>query len=270
MLAGFIYLLICLCACVRAEYGVFYNPPMTGQVRNTTQDPVYKFGDTVQLRWGMNFEIIDLVLFQNTTNKQEVLQGMSCQSVAAVGVFLTVTAKVRDKTSYDWVVSTHLNLKDGSVFHLQIHNASNINQYFMSRYFNLTDGTTPTNTPSSSSSSPTTTANTSSSSSSSDSSGGSTLSSQAKVGIGVGVGLGSAFLIAVGGFIWLYRRRAAGNFASSTTDPVPYDGQYEGPYDGPYEPHNTGLNQKPPVLPVEAPGESVAEVPGEEMRHELP
>lgn len=267
MLTNLIYLFICLCTCVRAEYGFFYNPPMAGQVRNTTQDPVYKFGDTIQLRWGMNFEVIDLVLFQKSTNKQEILQGMLCQSVAAVGVFLTVTAKVRDKTSYDWIVSTRLDLKDGSVFHFQIHNASNINQFFMSRYFNLTDGATPTNTPSSSSSSQTATTNTSSSSSSSsDSSGGSALSSQAKVGIGVGVGLGSAFLIALGGFIWLYRRRAAGKSVSSTTDPVPHDGKYYGPY----EPHNTGLGQKPPVHPVETPGESVVEVPGEEMRHELP
>lgn len=32
----------------------------------------------------------------------------------------------------------------------------------------------------------------------------------------------------------------------------------------------SGLSQKPPVLPVEAPRKSVTEVPGEEMRHELP
>lgn len=136
-------------------------------------------------------------------------------------------ANLTGVTTYNWVVSTQRNLKDGNVFFFQIRDANNLDSanLFASHYFNITDNDADSTTTASSSTTKTTATMTSptlslstsinttptstSPTASSDSPSGGGLSPQATVGVGVGVGLGCAFILVLGAVIWYFRRRVA-------------------------------------------------------------
>lgn len=239
-----------------SEPGVFLNPPTGGPIHNYTRNPEYKLGETVQLRWATNLDSFSIILWQNDNSEYE-----------------TVQTNLKDSTTYNWIVSTQRDLKDGNVFFFQIVDDTDNSNLFASHYFNITDddGTTATATSSSSSTaSPTpisslfpsaTTSTAASSSDSSSETGG--LPPQAKVGIGVGVGLGGAFFIAIAGTIWYFGRRAQRTGGSSDVVPAGApmtDSQMSSSY---------GLYELPAKEPASGPHYPV-EVSAENERHELP
>ncbi|PYI27878.1 hypothetical protein BP00DRAFT_278594 [Aspergillus indologenus CBS 114.80] len=196
---------------VKAEAGIFYNPPTGGPIHEYSEDPVYTLEQTVQLRWATSLEFISLMLWQNDNSDYEWLQ-----------------TNLSGVTSYDWVVSTQRNLSDGVVFFFQIRDATDLEDWdgvFASHYFNISAGTTTTtaigtSTTTAVSTSATTVpsvaltasaavtaalapAETTTPAAMSSGSG-----TGAKTGIGVGVGLGCALLLTIGlTCYWLWRRR---------------------------------------------------------------
>ncbi|KAE8334003.1 hypothetical protein BDV39DRAFT_165520 [Aspergillus sergii] len=194
---------------VAAEPGIFYNPPTGGPIHVYKDNPVYELGQTVQLRWATSLEYLSLMLWQNDNSDYEWLQ-----------------TNLTGVTTYNWVVSTQRNLKDGNVFFFQIRDANDLESanLFASHYFNITDNDAESTTTASSTTkttatmtSPTlslstsinTTPTSASPTASSDSGSGGGLSPQATVGVGVGVGLGCAFILVLGAVIWYFRRRVA-------------------------------------------------------------
>lgn len=59
-----------------SEPGVFLNPPSGGPIHDYTQDPEYKLGETVQLRWSTNIDSFSIILWQNEDSEYEVVQSM--------------------------------------------------------------------------------------------------------------------------------------------------------------------------------------------------
>ncbi|OGM51372.1 hypothetical protein ABOM_000108 [Aspergillus bombycis] len=241
---------------VAAEPGIFYNPPTGGPIHVYKDNPVYELGQTVQLRWATSLEYLSLMLWQNDNPDYEWLQ-----------------TNLSGVTTYNWVVSTQRNLKDGNVFFFQIRDANDLNSanLFASHYFNITNNDAdPTTTASSSatkgtttmtsptlslSTSITTTPSSASPTASSGTTSGGGLSPQATVGVGVGVGLGCAFVLVLGAVIWYFRRRVARRHKLSTNP-----GYLSGNSTVLLKPY---ISQPPPP-PQQQPA---AEVPGE-SRHQ--
>lgn len=59
-----------------SEPGIFLNPPTGGPIHNYTQNPEYKIGETVQLRWATNLDSFSIIMWQNDNSKYEVVQCM--------------------------------------------------------------------------------------------------------------------------------------------------------------------------------------------------
>ncbi|PGH13426.1 hypothetical protein AJ79_03705 [Helicocarpus griseus UAMH5409] len=262
MLSLLFALILLIYPCVGAEPGIFYNPPTGGPIHEYKDNPIYELGQTVQLRWATTLEYFSLVLWQNDNPQFEWIQ-----------------TNITGITTYNWVVSTQRDLRDGEVFFFQIRDASDVggDNFFGSHYFNITnsdseDSTTATtsSTPSSSSLSSTSTAietptqvvststtptTTSIPSTVSSTTSDTGLAPQAKVGVGVGVGLGLAFLIILALVIWCFRRR------------VSNDTNHDKPQE--YYPSDPIVLDKQHIAPQELPQpRPLFEVPGQSTWHE--
>ncbi|KAE8381264.1 hypothetical protein BDV26DRAFT_255676 [Aspergillus bertholletiae] len=241
---------------VLAEPGIFYNPPTGGPIHVYKDNPVYELGQTVQLRWATSLEFLSLMLWQNDNPDYEWLQ-----------------TNLTGVTTYNWVVSTQRDLKDGNVFFFQIRDANNLDSanLFASHYFNITKGGSDSTSTTTSSSTITTkptattmsstlslsmsthaTSSSASPTASPSSTGGTGLSAQATVGLGVGVGLGCAFVLSLGAVIWYFRRRIA---QRRNLNPAP---DY-------YSGNSTVFPKASQMIPLQQP--SLAEVPGESRHH---
>ncbi|KAE8157317.1 hypothetical protein BDV40DRAFT_305285 [Aspergillus tamarii] len=91
---------------VRAEQGIFYNPPTGGPIHVYKDNPAYELEQMVQLRWATSLESISIMLWQDDNPHAEWLQ-----------------TNLSDVTTYNWIVSTQRNLDDGNVFFFQIRDA---------------------------------------------------------------------------------------------------------------------------------------------------
>lgn len=57
-----------------SEPGTFLNPPTGGPIHDYSQNPVYKLGQTVQLRWATDLNSFSILLWQNDNDNYETVQ----------------------------------------------------------------------------------------------------------------------------------------------------------------------------------------------------
>ncbi|KAJ5116433.1 hypothetical protein N7456_000781 [Penicillium angulare] len=272
----YLWLLAFVYPLVVAEPGVFYNPPTGGKIHDYADNPVYKLGQTVQMRWTTTLASFSIMLWQNNNPDYEWVQ-----------------TDVSDMTSYDWIVSTNQNLTAGDVFFFQVRNASNIedqDELFASHYFNITENSTATTTTFSTTSATETTAPTSADASAEtistsislvasstatattattatthpalsttkasdatgDNPGKGGLSTNAKIGVGIGAGVGIVLIFAGGLILCLHRRRLKSINMSSSQLPGVQNNQSPDTFPGASKFNTEEPDGKPPPI-FEAP-----------------
>ncbi|MCJ1388945.1 hypothetical protein MMC18_001796 [Xylographa bjoerkii] len=104
--------------------GAFYNPPPPDTAPDSTANPIYQAGSTVQLRWSITWDRISLCLVQKGNPNYEFL-----------------LPNVTNANNYDWIVSTSQNISNGNVFSLSIYDPGT-HDSFNSHFFNLTNPST--------------------------------------------------------------------------------------------------------------------------------
>lgn len=290
MLLFFLALALLLQPTIGQSPGAFIKPSPGSLDHDYSKNPKYELDNLMRIQWETDDANrgFDMILWQDQTRKYETLSSRSakfpCQLVCLSFWILwrSATDNLRGNGNYQWKVTTNLSLTDGHAFFLQMVDTNNYTNtpanYFVSRYFNITEGntrrkasgtSTTTITDSTStihitltratSTAPSTTLRTFASASSTASVAlpttihyypvSSGLTSEARLGIGLGVGLGCTFLICMAVIIWYIRRRLA-NISPGSNVPPPWTPMSHAPV-----PTQDATPQyQKPTIPAEVPG----------------
>lgn len=190
-------------------------------------------------------------------------------------ISLTAIASVREKTTFDWIVSSQCDLKNSNIFLIQLID-DDTHKQTTTGDFNITETGTATEITASATSSFTDMPPTPSATALSNSG----LSQETKVGVGAGVGLGGAFLIALVAIVWYFRRRTKNAGAGGGSDVAPAYALVDNNMSSrkqesiPQQPQKSTPAELPDDRGVNAelPGDRGVEVSAEPapVRHELP
>lgn len=123
----------------------FYTPPAPDATGDMSQNPVYRIGSTVQVRWAATWDRISLCLFQNgqpQTDYEFLLREYIASSIRWILTHDNDSANTSNSNNYDWIVTTTKDISsqnaiDGNLFSLYAYKPGTFT-YFQSHFFNLT------------------------------------------------------------------------------------------------------------------------------------
>ncbi|GKU08856.1 hypothetical protein FLAG1_11489 [Fusarium langsethiae] len=224
MATRLLFALLGLLSLERVVLAVFINPPPVGSKIN---NPIYKLGQEIKIRWNTNAEFTDLTMWQTDTGKRYNLQ---CQYFNPVSPgqrrFIDHYTANSKSQEYTWIASYQgIDPADGNSFSFWLFETGQTGSLFSSHTFNITDPTSATQsaTQPTKAKHPQTKTTSATTETTSEATSSSTIvdeptSSGLSLGAIAGVAVGSVvvFLSIAGAAFMLWRRKNMKNASEST------------------------------------------------------